>query len=372
MPVKCGEIFKLVEELAPRRLAESWDNPGLQVGDPRSVVNRVMLALDVNIDVAAEAGKLGAGLIISHHPLFMKPLRSVRLDRPDGELVSYLLQNEIAVYSAHTNLDYAAGGVNTVLADILGLKDVAVMSPAGRERYLKLAVFVPAGHVEEVRRALSGAGAGWTGNYSHCTFMSSGTGTFKPLEGTNPYIGRTGELERVEEYKLETIVPSGKSGAVLRAMQEAHPYEEAAYDLYPLENGGPVYGPGMVGGLPQPVILREFAAKVKERLGLPAVRLGGDPGSKVQRIAVCGGSGANLWPEALKAGADVLVTGDVKYHTAQDMLAAGIKFIDAGHYGTEMVVMPVLRGYLAERCQAAGMTVEILLSQINTDPFTYF
>jgi len=364
-------MFKLVEDLAPRRLAESWDNPGLQVGDPRSVVDRVMLALDVNIIVAAEAAQTGAGLIITHHPLFIKPCRSVRLDRPDGELLSYLLGNNITVYSAHTNLDNAAGGVNSVLAEMLGLKDVSVMSPAGRERYLKLAVYVPSGHVEEVRNALSGAGAGWIGNYSHCTFMTPGTGTFKPLEGTNPYIGRTGELERVAEYKLETIVPSGKADAVVRAMREAHPYEEAAYDLYPLENPGPVYGPGMVGSLPRPVTLRQCAAKVKEGLRLPVLRLGGALESDVQRIAVCGGSGADLWPEALKAGADVLVTGDVKYHAAQDMLAAGIKFIDAGHYGTEMAVMPALRGFLAERCRAAGMKVEIIISQVNNNPFTY-
>jgi len=371
VPVRCKEIFNLVEELAPCRLAENWDNPGLQVGDPRSWVDRVMLALDVNINVAREAGGKGAGLIISHHPLFIKPYRSVRLDRPDGELVSYLLGNNIAVYSAHTNLDNTVGGVNSVLAEKLGLKDVSVMCPAGRERYLKLAVFVPDGHVEEVRNALSEAGAGWIGNYSHCTFMTPGTGTFKPLEGTNPYIGRTGEIEQVAEYRLETIVPSGETDAVIRAMQRAHPYEEVAYDLYPLENAGPVYGPGMVGSLPQPVTLRQFAEKVKEGLSLPALRLGGAPESNVQRIAVCGGSGADLWPEALKAGADVLVTGDVKYHAAQDMLAAGIKFIDAGHYGTEMVVMPALRGYLAERCKAAGMKVEIIISQVNTDPFTY-
>lgn len=369
MPVKCMEIFNLVEEMAPRSLAESWDNTGLQVGHPGSEVDRIMLALDVNMNVAREAREKKAGLIISHHPLFLNPYRSINLGRPEGELVSYLIRNNIAVYSAHTNLDNAAGGVNSVFAEKLGLEDVSVLQRAGQERYIKLAVFVPAGHVEDVRNALSEAGAGWIGNYSHCTFMTRGTGTFKPLDGTNPYIGRAGEIEKVEEYKLETIVPYGKLDIVIRAMLKAHPYEEVAYDLYPLENAGPAYGPGRVGILSEPVSFRQFAEKVKDALSLPAVRLGGDLESNVYKVAVCGGSGAGLWTDALSAGADVFVTGDVKYHTAQDMLAAGLKFIDAGHYGTEVFIMPVLRSYLVERCKAAGINVEILLSQTNTDPF---
>lgn len=371
MPVKCREIFNLIEDMAPRHLAESWDNAGLQVGDPRTEVDRVLLALDVNLSVAGEAKEKGAGLIVSHHPLFLKPPRSIDLDRPEGELIGYLIRNNITVYAAHTNLDSAAGGVNAVLAEKLGLSDLSVLHQAGRERYIKLAVFVPAGHMEDVRSAICEAGAGWIGNYSHCTFMTPGTGTFKPLEGTNPFIGKKGEIEQVSEFKLETIVPAGRLDTVIRAMLKAHPYEEVAYDLYTLENPGPAYGLGRIGTLPEPVPLRQFAEKVKAALGLPAVRLGGPPDSAVRKVAVCGGSGAELWQAAMRAGADTLVTGDVKYHVAQDMLNAGLKFVDAGHYGTEAVVMPVLQSYLAGRCRAANIDVEILLSQTNTDPFAY-
>ncbi|MCL6634323.1 MAG: Nif3-like dinuclear metal center hexameric protein [Peptococcaceae bacterium] len=371
MPVKCRDIFKIIEEMAPRRLAESWDNTGLQVGDPRAEVDRVLLALDVNLLVAEEAKKKGAGLILSHHPLLLKPPKSISLDRPEGELIGYLIRNNITVYAAHTNLDSADGGVNTVLAEKLGLTGLSVLHHTGRERYLKLSVFVPAGHVEDVRNAVSEAGAGWIGNYSHCTFVTPGTGTFKPLEGTSPFIGEAGAVAKVEEYRLETIVPAGRLEKVIGAMLAAHPYEEVAYDLYPLENPGPAHGPGRVGTLPEPMLFQQFAERVKEALILPAVRLGGSPGSIVRRVAVCGGSGAELWPDALRAGADTLVTGDVKYHTAQNMLAAGLKFVDAGHHGTEAVVLPALRRYLADRCTAAGLAVEFVLSQTNTDPFAY-
>lgn len=371
MPAKCREIFNLIEEMAPRHLAESWDNVGLQVGDPRAEVDKVLLTLDVSLRVAEEAKEKGAGLIMSHHPMMLKPPKSISLDRPHGKLIGYLIRNSITVYAAHTNLDIAAGGVNYALAEKLELSDLTVLHQTGRERYIKLAVFVPADRVEDVRNAVSEAGAGWIGNYSHCTFMTPGTGTFKPLEGSNPYIGEKGEIEQVKEIKLETIVSAGSLNTVIQAMLKAHPYEEVAYDLYPLENAGPAYGLGRVGTLAEPLLFRQFAEKVKADLGLPAVRLGGSPESAVRKVAVCGGAGAELWPAALRAGADTLVTGDVKYHVAQDMLAAGLKFVDAGHHGTEAVVMSSLRSYLVDRCREAGMDVEVLLSQTNTDPFAY-
>jgi len=371
MPVKCGEIFKMIEELAPRRLAEGWDNTGLQVGDPRAEVYRVLLALDVGLDVAMEAKEKGAGLIVSHHPLFLKPFGFIGLHRPEGELITFLIRNNITVYAAHTNLDSAVGGVNDVLAEKLGLSETSVLQQAGRERYIKLTVFVPPGHVEQVREAIVAAGAGWIGNYSHCTFMTPGMGTFKPLEGTSPFIGKTGEVERVEEFRLETIVSASRLDVVIRAMLEAHPYEEVAYELYSLKNQGPAYGPGRVGVLPESVSFPEFALRVKAFLGLPAVRLGGSYGDAVRKVAVCGGSGADLWPAAVQAGADTFITGDLKHHTARDMLSAGLKFVDAGHYGTEAVILPAMQSYLAGHCRRLDIDVEILLSQTNTDPFVY-
>lgn len=372
MSVKCASIFRLIEDIAPPCLAESWDNCGLQVGDPQAEVEKALLTIDVSIAVAREAVDRGAGLIISHHPLMIKPLKNINTRQPMGELISFLIRNGITVYSAHTNLDAANGGVNSALAERLGLTGTAILQQTGRARFYKLVVFVPVEHEENVRAAVLGAGAGWIGNYSHCSFMARGIGTFKPLAGSRPFYGKTGELEQVEEARLETIVPAGILDKAVGAMLDSHPYEEVAYDILPLENRSTSCGLGRVGKLAEPVALCQFAKTVKEILGLPAVRLGGMPDGIVKTVAVCGGSGADLWPDALSAGADTIVTGDVKYHTAQEITAAGMNFIDAGHYGTESVVLPVLLKYLGDNCGRVGIDIELLLSKTNTDPFAYF
>lgn len=372
MPVALSDIFKIIESLAPPAMAESWDNTGLLLGDPRAVTDKIILTLDVNMDVAQETKARGAGLIISHHPLFIKPIKNIRLDEPGGRLIAYLIKNDIALYTAHTNLDSAIGGVNDALAAKLGLAGLSVLHISGGEHYVKLVVFVPASHAGIVRDAVCSAGAGWIGNYSHCTFQTAGTGTFLPLEGTNPFIGQKGEISFVEELRLETVVPSARAGAVVQSMLAAHPYEEVAYDLYPLENTGPPYGLGRVGNLSVPVPFEDFAGRVKDALGLVQIRLGGALTETVHRVAVCGGSGAELYAGALAAGADVLVTGDLKYHVAQEILSHGLKFIDAGHGGTERVMLPALRDYLLEKCAASGLKVDVLVAEAVTDPFTYF
>ncbi|MDD4238724.1 MAG: Nif3-like dinuclear metal center hexameric protein [Desulfotomaculaceae bacterium] len=371
MPVEISEIICLIEKTAPPYLAETWDNSGFQLGEPGDKITRVLLALDVTTAVAAEARKKGAGLIISHHPLFFKPVKTIRYDRPEGELIRYLIAHQISVYAAHTNLDLVEGGVNTALAQILGLKDLSILQVAGREEYFKLAVFVPLGHLDQVRSAISETGAGWIGNYSHCTFASPGTGTFKPLAGTNPFIGNIGEIEQVQEIRLETLVPANRLNGVLQAMSKAHPYEEVAYDLYRLENPSGAYGLGRVGTLPQAMPFGLFAERVKDALGLVTLRFGGALDETVSKVAVCGGSGADLWEAALSCGADTLLTSDFKYHTAQQILANGLKFVDPGHYGTEAVVLPSLQNYLRSRCRDLNMDVEIILSETKTDPFEY-
>lgn len=370
MQARCREIFRMIEELSPPDLAEEWDNCGLQVGDPQRMADRVLLALDMDEAVLDEALELEAGLVITHHPLLLKGIKQIREDLLPGRLVSKIIRAGITVYSAHTNLDSAGGGVNTVLAEALDLTGTEILRP-GKEKHLKLAVFVPVDHCDQVREALAGAGAGWIGNYSHCAFMSGGTGTFRPLEGASPYIGRAGDLEKVEEIRVETILPARITGGVIEAMLAAHPYEEVAYDLYPLENRSVSSGLGRVGSLKEAVSLNEFARKVKEALGVPAIRCGGLAGGKIQKVAVCGGSGGDLWPLALKAGADVLVTGDIGYHSARDMLAAGISFVDAGHYGTERLVLGPLARHLTEGCRDRNLEVEFIVSSVDGDPFRF-
>lgn len=371
MGVSCEFLFKLVEEFAPLYLAEQWDNPGLQLGDPRLEVNRLLLTLDVDEDVYNEAVEMGAKAIICHHPLFFKPVKQIRTDRPREALIAALLRAGITVYAAHTNLDSAQEGVNSELAKILNLQEIRALRPDYREKYLKLVVFVPLTHIDAVRSAMARAGAGWIGNYSECSFQVQGTGTFRPLEGTNPFIGKLGELERVEEIRLETILPANLSGQIVEAMLKIHPYEEVAYDLYSLANEGAALGPGRIGSLAQPVRFEEFISRVKNRLKLVHVRYGGKPGRLVNTVAVCGGAGASLWTLALSAGAQVLVTSDVDYHSARDMLAGGLSFIDAGHFGTEKVILPVLRKYLEDRLSRLGLEVEIFIAARQSEPFTF-
>lgn len=371
MTAKVQTIINLVEQLAPKYLAEEWDNIGLQIGSPAGEVHKVLVTLDINAEVVEEAIQADVDLVVAHHPLIFSPLKNLRFDTPLGRNIALLIGNSIAVYAAHTNLDSAQDGVNSVLAQRLGLQETGVLAPSYREKYCKIVVFVPQGQVDQVRDAMTQAGAGWIGNYSHCTFQTAGTGTFKAGAGAKPFIGQIGELERAEEYRLETIIAERAVGKVVKAMLKAHPYEEVAYDLYPLLNEGASQGLGRIGKLPAPVTLGELAQQVKELLGLTNLRLGGDLGKKIEKVALCGGSGAALIHKAVFQGADVLLTGDIKYHEGQDILAQGMCFIDAGHNGTEQIIVPVLAQYLREKAAEAKLDIEVVESRINTDPFQY-
>lgn len=370
MAVRARDIIAVMEKLAPPGLAEDWDNSGWQVGDPGAEVAKVLLALDVTPEVVEETVGCGAQLIISHHPVLLKGIKSVRRDDLPGGLVFRLIEAGIGVYAAHTSLDSARGGVNDALARLLSLREPEVLHPASHERLVKLVVFVPEEHAGTLREALGRAGAGWIGKYSDCTFSMRGMGAFRPREGASPHIGTVGELEQVNEVRIETIVRKNELKPVLDAMLKIHPYEEVAYDLYPLENTGaaPV-GLGRIGPLEQPVPLAGLAERVKDVLQAESVRYGGQPDALVTKAAVCGGSGGDLWPLARRRGAEVLITGDVRYHTARDMLAAGMNFVDAGHFATERVVLPGLRNNLATALAAAGMTVDVLVSRVEREPW---
>lgn len=363
------DIVSIIENIAPVHLAEEWDNSGWQVGDPRAEVSKVLLALDVDAVVVQEAVEKEVDLIISHHPLLMKGIKNIRLDQPSGAMIAQLITNNIGVYAAHTNLDSAAGGVNQQLAQRLGLQNIEILHPAKGEKYFKLVVFVPIQEIETVRQAISQAGAGWIGNYSDCTFGVRGTGTFRPLAGTNPYIGQQGQLAQVEEIRLETIVSNRKVKKVVSSMLQAHPYEEVAYDLYPLENQPATVGLGRIGQLKEAKSFADYIITVKEALGLAAVKVGGSMWKDVSKVAVCGGSGAELWPLAAAKGAEVYITGDIKYHTAQDMLAAGLNFIDAGHFATEHIILPELQKKLVQVTGEKSIAVEVMLTKRQSDPF---
>ncbi len=372
MPVKCRTIMAAIERLAPRNLAAGWDNVGLLVGSPEQEVSSLLVALDVTPQVAEVAAAAGVDMIVAHHPLIFKGLTAVRTDRPAGRTLAALLQAGIAVYAAHTNLDTADGGVNDALAARLGLTGVRPLAADGREKLLKLAVFVPEGYVEVVRQAIAAAGAGHVGNYSHCTFQTPGTGTFLPLAGTKPFLGEQGKLEYAAEYRLETILPERLAARVIGAMLKAHPYEEVAYDLYALENPGRAFGLGRVGSLPAAEPLDVFVGRVKTALALRCVRVCGPVERRVATVAVCGGSGAGLFEAALDAGADVLVTGDVKYHEALEAADAGLTMVDAGHFATERPVLEAITAHLTACAAAEGWDITVKIDDNTRDIFRFW
>ncbi|MBX6395270.1 MAG: Nif3-like dinuclear metal center hexameric protein, partial [Alicyclobacillaceae bacterium] len=332
MAVAVRDLARWMDEWARPTLALEGDVNGLQIGDPAKPVSKVLVALEVTPEVAEEAIARGVDMILCHHAPLYRPARHLREDNPTGRVLRSLIRADIAVYNAHTNLDVAPGGVNDRLAQRLGLEDVEVLAPTWEERMFKLAVFVPVDHHRKVLDAVCGAGAGWIGQYSHCTFNVSGRGTFRPEEGARPFIGHVGDLEEVDEIRLETVVPEDRLERVVEAMLAAHPYEEVAYDVYPLRRPVRTFGIGRIGRLPSPMTLKDLAEFVKEALQAPGVRFCGDPGKRVSKLAVLGGSGMRWAEHARRRGADAFLTGDVKHHDALDAVAAGLAVLDAGHY----------------------------------------
>lgn len=372
MSTKAQTIFNIIERIAPKYCAEDWDNVGLMVGRYDKVISRVLVSLEFDDEVLKEAQQKDVDLIITHHPLIFNTLKNVRPENPQGMYVYELIRNGIDLYSCHTNLDSSIDGLNRHIAEKLSLKDLEVMDVMGHESYKKLVVFVPKGYEEIVRDAMGNAGAGYIGNYSHCTFMMSGTGTFLPHEGTNPFLGRIGKLEKADEYRIETIVPDRLLKKVISAMLKVHPYEEVAYDIYPTENQGNPYGIGRIGYTDDEYNPFEYALRVKEALDLKEVKIGGEINKRIKRVAVVNGSGGSYVSKAHFAGADLLVTGDVSYHQYRDAKALGLAVIDAGHYGTEKHFVSFMADYLRKAAAEEKLDFEIFESGTNMDPFVTY
>lgn len=324
------EIIQLFDQFSPKGLAMEGDKIGLQIGRLNKKVDRVMIALDVLENVIDEAIEKNVQLIIAHHPPIFRPLKNIMTDTTPGRMIEKLLKHEIAVYAAHTNLDVTTGGVNDLLAEALGLEKPEILVPTFDSKLKKLVVYVPVSHADEMRQVLGNTGAGFIGSYSHCSFSINGTGRFLPGEDTHPYIGQTGKLEEVEEVRIETIVPESLLKKTVTAMLKTHPYEEVAYDVYPVENKGETLGLGRIGTIPE-MTLEEFAGKVKTALEVDKVRVVGDLSAKVKKVAVLGGDGNKYFTQAKFKGADVYVTGDIYYHTAHDAMMQGLNMIDPGH-----------------------------------------
>ena len=362
--MKLKEITRFLESIAPLSLQESYDNAGLLTGSPEQEITKALVTLDVTHEVMEEALDLGANLIIAHHPLIFGSLKRLTGGNMVEELVIKAIKNDMALYAMHTNLDNVSEGVNARLARQLGLVDTQVLAPAGKLK--KLVVFVPEDYTDAVRSVILDAGAGHIGRYSHCSFGTPGEGSFKALEGTHPFVGKQGELHFEKEVRLETVVPDYRVTEVLQAMFRVHPYEEVAYDIYPLDNAHGLVGAGMTGCLPVPLPEEDFLKQLKQSLGAQGIRYGVLTGRKVEKVALCGGSGSFLMDKALAAGADVFVTADLKYHDffryQKQML-----LVDAGHYETEQFTKDLIFDLLTEKFP----TFALHISKYNTNPVSF-
>src|SRR5919107_442236 len=344
--VRVAQIAEAVERIAPSALAEEWDNCGLQVGDPEAEANRVLVALTPLPEVFEEAEEKGADFLLFHHPLIFDLLKTIVTSSYPGCLLATAIRNGLAVYAAHTSYDAAPAGVSVALARALGLGGpLPVLSPRGALR--KLVVFVPEKNVDAVAKALAEVGAGVIGDYAECTFRTRGTGTFRGGDETNPHLGEQGRLEEGEEVRIETVVPAHTVERAVEAATAAHPYEEMALDVYPVEGSPEGCGYGKLGTLPEQLTAEELRELVSESLGFPS-RLVADAGRRTQTVAALGGSGGSFIPEATASGAHAYVTGDVDYHDALLAESLGLTVIDAGHAATEQPSLEPLALRLAE------------------------
>lgn len=364
------DICSLIESLAPPAIAWDRDNVGLLAGSPGATIRKVLVCLDVSPAVVDEAVTIGAGLIVSHHPLIFTPIRRIDPGTPVGRMMETIVRKRIGVYAAHTNLDFTANGVSHTLARRLGLRNVAPLSPLrGRER--KIVVFVPPTHAGGVMQAMAAAGAGTIGRYESCSFATEGTGSFMAGPGSKPFVGTKGRFERVGETRLEMVCPAWRVDAVLQAIRSAHPYDEAACDVYPTENASRDLGMGSIGDLGAPLGLRAFLGLVSRKLRAKGLRYSGPRARRIGRVAVCGGSGSELLGDAVRSGADAFVTADVRYHAFQEE-SDTIALVDAGHFETEHPAVGALAGSIRKSPQVAKARVGVIESKKGTNPVNYF
>ena len=361
------QIVDQVEKIASPAFALPEDPTGLQTGSMDWEVRLLMLALDANLDTIQQAVSCNAGMLLAHHPLIFKPLGQIDTQSPIGQVVALSLENRIAVYSAHTNLDAARRGINWTLADHMNLKDAQVLCGTGPER-VKLVTFVPRDSADELRDALFAAGAGGIGAYTHCSFSSEGAGTFYGTQETHPAVGEPGGLERVPEVRLETVLDLDMVNPTMMALREHHPYEEPAVDFYSLLPVEAEQGLGLVGDLPLESSVEEVTLDLVTLLDAKAARLVGDRESRVRRLALCAGSGSSLLESAARSGADLFVTGDLKYHDAREAQEAGLAVLDIGHFAPEKYGLEMFGVTLESEMIATGAEVEIIYAQ-EKDPF---
>jgi dinuclear metal center YbgI/SA1388 family protein len=367
--IRAKDLTHTVEEIYPLSLAQDWDNVGFLVGDPQKKVEHVLLTIDITNAVVSEAKRLKTDLILSYHPVIWDGLKKV-VSEGATRVVHELIRSGIAVFSIHTALDVAIGGVNDGLAEMVGIVDGKpigdyVAHPGG-DRY-KLVVFVPVDSLAEVSNAMFAAGAGAIGNYSHCGFNAEGMGTFLPQEGAKPAIGRKGALEKVVETRFETIVPTDRLEAVITTMHKAHPYETPAFDVFKIHNTEAPFGLGRIGDLAKPLRLPQIIKNVKDVTGAKAVGLVGNEKRLVKRAAVCAGTCGEIINRVIADKADLYLTGELKHHQALAAQEAGLTCICLSHTVSERFILKKI----AKQLQKPLKGVKIRISKKDADPFTW-
>lgn len=364
--MKVKEIVSHIENLAPLSYQESYDNAGLQIGSLNADVKAALLTVDITEEVVDEAISKKAGLIISHHPLIFGGVKRITGANYIERVIIKAIKNDISIYSAHTNIDNVEGGINGKICEKLELQKCRILVPL-ENQLLKLVTFVPVEHIEKVREAIFVAGAGQIGKYDCCSFSNEGIGTFRAQKGTNPFVGKVGEIHQEKEYKLETILPKALKGKVLNALLSSHPYEEVAYDLFPLENKFNTVGAGMVGELKDAVEEKEFLNIIKDKFNLSIIRHTQLLNKKIKKVAVCGGSGSGFLRSAISAKADIFITGDFKYHQFFDA-ENKIVIADIGHYESEQFSVELFNDILKKNIP----NFALYLSEIKTNPINYY
>lgn len=364
--IKIADIIQYLEKLVPLSMQEEYDNCGLLFGNKEQLVSNVLISLDCTEEIVQEAINKKCEMIISHHPLIFRGLKKITGSDYVQRTLIKAIQNNIALYAIHTNLDNYRFGVNYEIANRLGLKRTSILAP--RKKVLsKLIVYVPDDHAEILSNSLFDAGAGNIGNYSECHFESTGSGTFKPGSESNPFVGKIGTRSEVREVKAEYLVENRKMRIVLSALFANHPYEEVAYDIVPLENENPYEGSGMIGELDQAISQVDFIKMVKEIFHCDSIRTSGNSNKPIRKVALCGGSGSFLIQNAKSQKADVYITSDVKYHEFFDA-ENQLLFMDIGHYESEQFTKHLIADILKKNFT----NFAIHLTERNTNPIKYW
>lgn len=359
------QITQFIESIAPLEFQESYDNSGLLIGHPDDEISGVLITLDITEDIIDEAISKNANLIIAHHPLIFSGIKKLNNKNDIERCIRKAIKNDLAIYAAHTNLDSVFGGVNSKISEKLELQDCRILAPT--PNFLrKLVTFVPCNEAMRVREAIFSAGAGNIGNYDSCSFNTQGTGSFKGNDQANPYVGKKNQLHYEDEIRIETIFPKHIQSRVIQSLLNAHPYEEVAYDIYPLENEYQQFGIGMIGNLKTPISELDFLRNLKDTFHCKVIKHTKLLGKPVQRIAICGGSGSEFLNKAIAQNADVFISGDFKYHQFFDARQK-IIIADIGHYESEQFTKEVFYELLTKKFPKFA----IHLSDIITNPINY-